>query len=555
MLILVIVVSIIILAVVLFLSLNHSKLFQFALTTSTQQLHTYWETWDSVPMDTIAYMNFNVVNMAFANVNVSVPTVAGLSPFDLPTFVTLIHSLGKKVKVALGGATYLFDLSSTTIPRYVKAVADFITANNIDGVDLDVEVDPKPTATMQIALIKALRAALPNKLISYTPKTPAMKIEPYKSTIVGAHTYLDTISFMAYDSLPGYHYTDDVTAMLKLGVSPAKIVIGLMPGPDDLNPPVGTSLADIKTACAYSVQNNLGGIMIWDLNRDAKNTTGLGINAATITACQALNICTQIMCNPSAYDTTIDSKLFLCTNLEGDSSQCQQGTRVLPISWHKSDFLDSNGQYSETVTMISGPLNSWIDGTPNQHCGAGCVGAFHDPDYYAADCAAACGSLWASFPYYVHIDVLIPEALRPLMEITFPAFMFWHDIPGAWAPGADVPAVETQSVTGYMRVRPNGRVTFMYTNTGLPFPANKAFQIATNKIVWPLAPCITPRTYKCTTTGSCIPDAQGPYDSFDHCKTNCGPNRYTCDPHTGTCSPDVAGEYDNQLQCTRNCAV
>lgn len=93
---------------------------------------------------------------------------------------------------------------------------------------------------------------------------------------------------MAYDFGPGYTYQQDVINLMQLGIPASKIVVGFMPGRDDVG--FMTSVTDIETASKYILQQSLRGIMLWDLNRDLENTTGLGSAAATNKAAQVLHL-------------------------------------------------------------------------------------------------------------------------------------------------------------------------------------------------------------------------------------------------------------------------
>jgi GH18 family chitinase len=159
-----------------------------------------------------------------------------------------------------------------------QAIATYVYQNSLDGVDFDIE--DYPSANLQIELIQNTRQLLGNNaIISYTPKTPASTTAPYDAVIKTAHPYLTDISIMAYDAYPGYNYQQDIDSLIAMGVPTSKIVVGLMPGYDD----VGhfTSVNDITTVAQYIKTKKLGGIMFWDLNRDHENQTGLGVDAAT----------------------------------------------------------------------------------------------------------------------------------------------------------------------------------------------------------------------------------------------------------------------------------
>jgi hypothetical protein len=250
-------------------------------------LEGYWESWNSTDsVETIVNMYAQVIDIAFANfISTGTHTyqIAGIQCAQeaLSQLVSLAHSLGKQVKISIGGATYgLEDQLQTTQDAVgmAQAIAVFVQQNSLDGVDFDIEDYPAPD--LQVALIQNIRQLLgDDALISYTPKTPASTTYPYDQVIQAAYPYLTSISFMAYDYAPGYTYQQDVVDLEAMGVPPSKIIIGLMPGFDDLG--VLTSLSDITTAAQYVLSQGLGGVMFWDLNRDHENLTGLGVDAAT----------------------------------------------------------------------------------------------------------------------------------------------------------------------------------------------------------------------------------------------------------------------------------
>jgi hypothetical protein len=55
-------------------------------------------------------------------------------------------------------------------------------------------------------------------------------------------------------------------------VSPDKIVLGLMPGPDDI--PRNLSLQDALNLTSIAVTNKLQGVMTWDANTDSFGIDG-----------------------------------------------------------------------------------------------------------------------------------------------------------------------------------------------------------------------------------------------------------------------------------------
>ncbi len=551
---------VVIIAIVLYFLLKKSAenfaASRAAITANFPQLHTYWESWNaSPPVSQVPYMNFNVLNLAFANVDVAHHTPAtgdvsysGVSGLpDITNLVAACHNLGKRVKVAIGGATYLLNVTVESADACAAAIANYVNANKLDGVDLDVEQDPKPSAEAQIALIKALRAKMPSKLLSYTPKTPAMQVEPYKSTILGAHTYLNSISFMAYDSLPGYKYTDDVTAMLAANIPAGKIVVGLMPGPDDLNPPVVTSVFDIRSVCSFILNNNLGGMMLWDLNRDANNSTK---NIAADTACQILKCCTAPLCVPKSFNENATTTLRICPTLDGLSPGCQQASRTLSLSWRQMNPTDVN-RITGTVTLSWDALNSWVNDSSDEHCGINCGTVFGDLN---AQCAGPCGSIYVPFSYFILLDYRLPEDARPLDDMIFPVPLKWHSRPNTYLSGNATNRPETDNFQGYLRVLASGYLSFMASPyTSEPFPANKALQIPKFSVTWTnVKPCTTPTSnYRCNSDANCVADDKGRYSDIGDCRAHCGHDRYRCD--LGLCYRDVEGPWDNKDECQANC--
>lgn len=244
----------------------------------------YWESWKADSISLIVNMNVNIIDISFVtfqSTGNNTFQVIGLdtSQSDLTNFITAAHNAGKKVKISVGGATYpqsSFLTSTAAAQGMANAIAAFVQINNLDGIDYDIE--DYPAASLQIALLQYTRNALPNAIISYTAKTPASTTTPYKQVITGGFNYFSYTSLMAYDAYSGYSYASDISSLISLGVPANKICLGLMPGLDDTN--VLTSLSDVQAGANYVLTNKLAGLMMWDLNRDLDNATGLGSNVA-----------------------------------------------------------------------------------------------------------------------------------------------------------------------------------------------------------------------------------------------------------------------------------
>jgi hypothetical protein len=232
---------------------------------------SYWESWNTKDsIASIVAMKVDIINVSFVTfitAGTNIFQVGGLdcSQTTLTQFITAGHAAGKKVKIAVGGASYPLQPQLTSLNAAMgmaTAISTFVIEDNTP-------------ANLQVALIQNTRQLLgSNYLISYTAGTPASTTAPFTQVITSGNTYCDTINLMAYDAYSGYSYQQDITKLISLNVPASKIVVGLMPGFDDIG--IMTNTADINTACDYVIANNLAGAMYWDMNRDLENLTGLG---------------------------------------------------------------------------------------------------------------------------------------------------------------------------------------------------------------------------------------------------------------------------------------
>lgn len=249
------------------------------------QVQTFWESWGPESATSAASAKFDTANVSFVRVTGSVEKGYKVDGLDCPVskmqeFIDACHKLGKKVKVSYGGASYAYDVattltSSATNAGVAKALADYVKQYKLDGVDLDFEAST-PNATLQIDFIKQLRALLPNADISYTPETPVYATEPWKSTCVGAASYLTFIMPMLYNNYSTYDWRDDMNRLVAMGVPRSKIILCTMPGPDDQRRQ--TSLKQLEAYATAAKTEGYAGVAVWSLNRDMSNATGLGAN-------------------------------------------------------------------------------------------------------------------------------------------------------------------------------------------------------------------------------------------------------------------------------------
>lgn len=258
-------------------------------------VESYKDSWARMDEQTVDDMleklPVNIVDLAFATFNQSYEVIGvECSDDELNHLVSQGHSKGMLVKISIGGATYGLSgilTSDAAASAMASSLQAYVEKYHLDGVDLDIE--DYPEAQYQVALIKDLRDKLgKDKEITYTPKAPASTTRPYSEVIQEAHSYLDGINIMAYDTYPGYSYQDDVQGLIGMGVSADIITVGLMPGKDDVGGGY-TSLEDISEAGKYSVDQGLRGLMIWDMDRDYTGEDGFPSGEAIQTAADSLS--------------------------------------------------------------------------------------------------------------------------------------------------------------------------------------------------------------------------------------------------------------------------
>ncbi len=223
------------------------------------------------------------------------------------TITSFVHTNGGKVQLAFGGNSYAqpyapnYFISQTpnwpnNIASLATGVASVINALNLDGVDFDIE-DPQPSsstaqefADQLFDFLTQVRAALPNKTITLTIPAQAWgQYWQYLAQKIGSSTtnVVDAINFMEYDiwiNTPTTNYVTQVEADILTYTSPvgsapgpnyaqgwgipaSLIQIGIMPGNDDTGQTMTTTGSQELTR--YAMQNNLPGVFIWDIDRDA----------------------------------------------------------------------------------------------------------------------------------------------------------------------------------------------------------------------------------------------------------------------------------------------
>ena len=258
---------------------------------------TYITTWDIDPLQQVQDMiNKNVLTantrviMAFASFNFAsadyIPGFGSITIEKTQQVVNLVHSRGGKISLSVGGATYAFYGSDLYLmPGFLADnINAVLTKCGFDGVDFDIEDNsanvPANFATQAASLINTLRSINGNLHITLTTAAQAWAAGCYQEDLIDLSIgNLDAWQPMEYDLwlASGVTYLqqiqDDINFYVNSwGVSPTKIVLGLMPGKDDLSR--NLSLQDALNATAFSIQKGCQGVMIWDADNDGKGEDG-----------------------------------------------------------------------------------------------------------------------------------------------------------------------------------------------------------------------------------------------------------------------------------------
>jgi len=258
---------------------------------------TYVTTWGTDPLQQVNDMiNKNVIQsntrivLAFASFNFAgtdyIPGFGGISLAETQQIVNLVHSKGGKISLSVGGATYPFYGSDLYLqPGYLAGnINSVLNKCGFDGVDFDIEDSsgsvPSNFANQSASLINTLRSLNSNLYITLT--TPAQAWAPgcYQQQLINLTIgNLDAWQPMEYDLWveAGSTYANQIQYDINFyltswSVSPSKIILGLMPGKDDLNRDL--TLQDALNSTTFAIQKGLQGVMTWDANIDSTGPDG-----------------------------------------------------------------------------------------------------------------------------------------------------------------------------------------------------------------------------------------------------------------------------------------
>src|SRR6478752_10652301 len=119
----------------------------------------YLPTWINYPnsINSVDLTKVTHINIAFANPNATGTLTGAGTTANIATIVNACHAKGVKVFISIGGAgapgaTYAGLVNSTAnVNAFVTKIMTFVTTNNLDGVDVDIEGDILDGTTMTAA--------------------------------------------------------------------------------------------------------------------------------------------------------------------------------------------------------------------------------------------------------------------------------------------------------------------------------------------------------------------------------------------------------------------
>lgn len=259
---------------------------------------TYVTTWGTDPLVQVQDMiQKNVIQtntrivLAFASFNFDSTSYipgfdSGISMEKTQQITNLVHSHGGKISLSIGGATYPFtgsDLYSRP-GDLANNINQVLIKCGFDGVDFDIEDYyanvPSDFVNQSASLINTLRSLNSGLYITLTTPAQAWTQGCYQQNLLNLTIgNINAWQPMEYDLWiqSGSSYSDQIMWDINYyintwNVSPSKMILGLMPGNDDLGHDL--SLQDALNLTSFSKTINLLGVMTWDANIDSTGPDG-----------------------------------------------------------------------------------------------------------------------------------------------------------------------------------------------------------------------------------------------------------------------------------------
>jgi len=257
---------------------------------------TYITYWDNDPYIQVQDMISKQVILpttriilAFASFNFSsplyIPGLGALTIQQVQQLVELVHTVQATISLSIGGATYPFAGSDlyTQPGLLAENINEIVQTCGFDGIDFDIEDAasvPLNFVNQAASLINTLRNLNPTLLITLTTAAQAWAPGCYQLPLLNLTIgNLTAWQPMEYDLWvdPSSTYAAQIQYdieyyMTTWGVSPTKMILGLMPGRDDTSKDL--TLQNALNLTAFAKEKGLQGVMTWDANNDGKGCDG-----------------------------------------------------------------------------------------------------------------------------------------------------------------------------------------------------------------------------------------------------------------------------------------
>jgi hypothetical protein len=280
------------------------------------------------------------------------------------------HASGVNVLVTIGGGGMSSDFPAMTAnetarTNFVNNVKNFLIDNNLDGVDINWEpIDTDAKKNNMALLLGDLASALQPQGKLVTAAVNSERIELLPSTIDS----LNWANIMTYDmnwnSAEHSLYSDAIVALSdyeEVGFPPEKLMMGIpfygrtdgwssalmyetmvdscsLEGQPEVNTCDGhwfNGVDLVQQKAQYVLDNDYGGIMIWELGQDTYDGTSL------------LNAINQVLGSASSNESPVAVNDSASIN-EGDSTNIDLA----------SNDTDSDGVIDpSTINIVTEPLN------------------------------------------------------------------------------------------------------------------------------------------------------------------------------------------------------
>jgi hypothetical protein len=260
---------------------------------------TYIESWGiTKPFDLVQQMiNNNILSntrivLSFASFNFNgqnyIPGIQNMTITDIQNLTNLVHTHGSRISLSIGGATYSFtDSDLYSRPGDLASnINQILLLCGFDGVDFDVEDNylyvPSNFVNQMASVINTLRSLNNGLYITLTTPGQAWSSDMYQQSLLNMTIgNINAWQPMEYDLWiePSSNYPAQIQWDIKYyltewKVEPSKIILGIMPGNDDMGH--NLSLQNSLELVTFCQIQNLQGIMMWDANIDS---TGINGNA------------------------------------------------------------------------------------------------------------------------------------------------------------------------------------------------------------------------------------------------------------------------------------